>query len=394
MGRGGSEATAMWTLQALQREGRFELTFATMHTPDFNVLNSVYGTNVDPTSITLKLIPTVPFVKSLSRLTHLQLALFQRACRKVASLYELCISTYNFVDFARPGIQIIGDLSFDDRLERQLEPHSLSAARHRDTIIRRAYLRFGDLVRGDKQRPLAKRTDVVLANSRWTADIIYRSLHVKSTAVIYPPVCIPAENPDDQHSMAERDALSFVCLGRVSSEKNIDGMIHILQRVRAAGYPVTLTIIGKLGEDGYGKKISALIQDNQDWIRAPGFLDAQHRDRELRTHAFGIHGRTAEPFGIAVAEMSGSGCVTFVPANGGALEIISDQRLQYSDPDEAVTKIIAMLNDHESVSVLRDSLVKTASRFSPENFMSDLLLQIQQFAVDHRPQVENVENPS
>ena len=49
MGRGGSEATAMWTLAALQDD--YEVTFVTaapLEFPDWTSLNAAYGTRVDP----------------------------------------------------------------------------------------------------------------------------------------------------------------------------------------------------------------------------------------------------------------------------------------------------------------------------------------------------------
>ena len=46
---GGSEACALWTLQALQDESR--LTLITMGRPDLGALNRKYGTTVDANKI-------------------------------------------------------------------------------------------------------------------------------------------------------------------------------------------------------------------------------------------------------------------------------------------------------------------------------------------------------
>ena len=59
----------------------------------------------------------------------------------------------------------------------------------------------------------------------------------------------------------------------------------------------------------------------------------------LRGHRFGIHCRSHEPFGIAVAELAAAGCVTFVPDGGGQVEIVDHPDLIYTSPEAAIEKI-------------------------------------------------------
>ncbi|MEM1442504.1 MAG: hypothetical protein AAGF67_09190, partial [Verrucomicrobiota bacterium] len=70
MGRGGSEATAMWTLEALQDD--FEVTFVTASPMDWEELNGMFGTSVRPEAIRFVRAPRLPTVNSAFRLALLQ----------------------------------------------------------------------------------------------------------------------------------------------------------------------------------------------------------------------------------------------------------------------------------------------------------------------------------
>ena len=66
MGRGGSEATAMWTLEALQDD--YEVTFVTASPLDWNELNGAYGSHVDPEKVKVIRAPALPTVDGPSKL--------------------------------------------------------------------------------------------------------------------------------------------------------------------------------------------------------------------------------------------------------------------------------------------------------------------------------------
>ncbi len=58
MGRGGSEATAMGALDALQDLAK--VTFTTASPVDWDSLNAAYGTRVSPEGITFRPAPRLP----------------------------------------------------------------------------------------------------------------------------------------------------------------------------------------------------------------------------------------------------------------------------------------------------------------------------------------------
>ena len=374
MGRGGSEATAMWTLRALQHE--FDVTFVTASPVDWDDLNAAYGAEVIPELITLRRAPNLPLVKRPERLIHLRLRQFERHCQSIAHEYDICLSAYNPIDFGRPAIQLIGDFSFSEEMRKRLYIHGESQFCHKDSWVRRAYI---DMVSasGVKLRPLAERGDLILANSAWTVAQLDEFFGVRDAPIIYPPVILPKAPAE-----SVRDPFGFVCLGRVVPEKEIERIVRILSAVRELGYPVKLRLIGNLDASPYSRRIAELIEQHSHWITPEGFLDLDEKQAVLASQTFALHACRIEAFGIAVAEMASMGCVPFVPSSGGAGEIVSDPRLQFDDDADAMEKIIAMLTSPEEVAAIRRDLPETMNRFGPEIFTEEIRGWVREFA-DH-----------
>ncbi len=364
MGRGGSEATALWTLDALQHD--YDLAFVTASRVDWDELNQVYGTAVDPSRFRTLKAPVLPGVSGPNRLVYLQQRYFGKYCRKLASSYDLCLSAYNPIDFGRPAIHLIGDFSFSEEMRKRLNAHGPGSFQHRSNLLRRLYLALGDLI-GGRRPPLSRWGGLILANSSWSVGQLEEHFGVPGAKVIYPPVTLPEAPPG-----GERDPMGFVCLGRVVPEKEIERIVRILRRVRESGYPVTLHLIGNLEDSDYARGIARLIEPDRDWIVPTGFLALDAKRSVLAGRTFAIHACRIEAFGIAVAEMASMGCLPFVPSTGGAGEIIPLPELQFGDDDEAVARIIAMLENPRRVEALTAELPGLMSRFSPLNFKTQL----------------------
>ena len=370
VGRGGSEATAMWTLEALQDD--FEVTFSTASPLDFDGLNKAFGTKVDPDKIRFIRAPRIPSVNSPFRLVHLQARYFERFCQKLAREVDCCLSTYNPVQFGRPGIQLIGDFSFSEEMRKRLYIYGDDKFCHRETILRRLYLTFVKLI-SMPQIPLAERGDLILANSEWSAKQLDEHFNVSEAKVIHPPVVLP-EAPVN----SVRDPLGFVCLGRVVPEKEIDRIISILEMVREEGFPVTLSLIGQLDDSPYSCRIREMIS-SREWITPEGFLTLGDKQKVLAAKSFALHACRIEAFGIAVAEMASMGCVPIIPSSGGAGEIVSFPELQFESNEECCANIIELLKNPERVAALREELSSSVSRFGPKVFMSELREHLMKF---------------
>jgi len=372
MARGGSEATAMWTLEALQDD--YEITFVTAATVDWESLNRAYGTSVKPDRIRLLEAPALPTVDSPLRFSHLQVRYFERYCHRIAVEYDLCLSAYNPIYFGRRAMHLIGDFSFSEEMRKRLYIHGAEKLRHRESLLRKLYLAAGSFIEV-KKPPLREWGDLVLANSAWSAGQLETHFGLRGSGVIYPPVILPKA---PAHS--SRDPLGFVCLGRVVPEKELERIIRILGRVRESGFPVTLQLIGNLDDSDYSRGLATSIAPHRDWITPTGFLDLEAKQRLLASQTYAIHACRIEAFGIAVAEMVSMGCVPFVPDTGGAGEIVSFPELQFGNDDEAVAKIIALVADPERTRHFRELLPARMEQFGPGKFMDQLRKVVIEFS--------------
>ncbi|NNE93041.1 MAG: glycosyltransferase family 4 protein [Verrucomicrobiales bacterium] len=364
MARGGSEAAAMWTVEALQDD--YDVTFVSASVDSWADLNHAYGTKVDPEKIETRLAPRLPFATSELKLVALQKRYFEKFCQKIAPDFDLCVSAYNPIDFGRPGIQLIGDFSFSEEMRRKLYIHSERQFHHRENFVRKLYLALANWIGGGPKRPLAERGDLVVANSEWTRELLAEDFSVTESPILYPPVILPFI---EDFQEIEKRPLSFVSLGRISPEKEIEKMIEILSRVRDEhDHPVTFSILGHFDQSDYSREIRALAASQADWITPHGFLAADEKQRLLAEHEFAIHGCRIEAFGIAVAEMASLGALPVVPASGGAREIVGFEELHYRAVDEAAKKISDLIENPWRTAELRETVAREVHRFGPESF--------------------------
>jgi glycosyltransferase involved in cell wall biosynthesis len=206
--------------------------------------------------------------------------------------------------------------------------------------------------------------NLTLVNSEWTGNR-FRRTHGGTTTTLYPPVTGPF--PDVP--WATRDA-AFVCLGRISPEKDIDSVIDILSEVRRTHTGITLRLVGSAGEDRYARHVISRVRQHQDWITL--HLDVSHEEvrRLITTSRYGLHAMKDEHFGMAPAEMATGGCLVWVHDSGGQVEIVDRHpRLVYSTTADAVAKILTTLADDEAQAALRHGLAVRAQRFAVNGFI-------------------------
>jgi glycosyltransferase involved in cell wall biosynthesis len=365
---GGSEACALWTLQALQES--FSTTLITTGRPDFRDLNAKYGTSIDPAKVEIRLVGIPPGTRE--RFDALRGARIARYCRRHARDFEAMISAYNVMDFGVPGIQMIADLSFDDDLRRELD-FARGAAEgvfHRASRGRRLYLRFGRALAGIRGDGWKRNRSV--ANSEWTRRLLMARFGVASE-VVYPPVV--GDFP--QVPWSERED-GFIVMGRLVPEKGIGSVIGILSEVRKER-PVHLHIVGRRGRTAYARELEEFCRKNGDWVHLEGEMFGARKAAFLARHKFGISGRRNEAFGIAVAEMVKAGLLVWVPDGGGQTEIVGHPGLVYSGPGQAAELIGAALGDPAVEAGLRRHLEERAGMFSSGRFVGGISAIVRDF---------------
>jgi glycosyltransferase involved in cell wall biosynthesis len=356
---GGSESTVMWLIEALKRD--FDVTVMTTGGWDLAALNAFYGTQVDKDEVKVRIAPVPSLMRDQSA-AALRGACFQRFARQIAAEYDVRISAYNPTDWGMPAIHFIADFSWHQEIRERIHPPSPGFI-YRDTMLRRLYLQIASAYAKPSGRDLL-RDDLVIANSNWTADLIRQVGGANSVAVVYPPVW--AEFP---HVPWDQKEQAFAMIGRITSEKQVERAIAILEAVRKRGHAIRFHLCGQIENDLYGKRIARLCREHAGWIVAEGRVSGARKAEILANCRFGIQTSTAEAFGIAVAEMVKAGAIVFASNDGGQTEVLSDPDLLFAGVDDAVDKISAALSSPEKERALRAHLARRSRMFGAGEFM-------------------------
>ena len=370
-GHGGSEARALWAIDALKRD--YRISVITTGPFDLHRLNDYYGTRLDRGDFFLKMVPLPPGLGRTRKFAALRSAWVARFCRRVAPRFDLMISTYSPIEFGIQGIQCIADFSFVPEWRTALHPalRDHKSWWYGDSFLRRTYLGFCRWVSGEKLEGWKK--DLILANSDWSARLMGDYYGIQAPT-LYPPVT------DDflPCSYEERES-GFVCAGRMVPEKRVHTIIEILHRVRRRGNDVHLHIIGERDGSGYVRTLEKMALKNPEWLFLEGRLSGQEKKTLMARHRFGLNACENEAFGIAVAEMVKAGCIVFVPNGGGQVEIVDHPDLIYQNVDDAVQKIEAVLENSARQTALREHLARQGERFSIERFQAGIRAAVAEF---------------
>jgi glycosyltransferase involved in cell wall biosynthesis len=157
-------------------------------------------------------------------------------------------------------------------------------------------------------------------------------------------------------------------IGRIAPEKKVEQAIAILDAVRRRGHAIRLHLCGQIEDDLYGRRIARLCQEHASWVVVEGRVSGARKAQILASCRFGIQARSAEPFGISVAEMVKAGAIVFAPNNGGQAEILRHPDLMFSNVNEAVEKIEAVLDSKFLQSFFQAHLMGQAQQYGTQIF--------------------------
>jgi glycosyltransferase involved in cell wall biosynthesis len=370
---GGSEPVALWTARELRDD--YEIEILTMGESGLDELNAAYGTDLAEPGVRLRRFRVPRLLRS--RGDAWRAARLVRRVRARIARFDILLSAYNPLDFGRPGIQYVSDFSFSDPLRRALladardwRPGFLPARGARRFYLEAARRFSGQTAEGWK-------ANLTIANSGWTRRLLADAFGVASE-VVYPPVPDAAPPPP-----WEGRAESFVSLGRIVPEKRVDGMIGILDRVRAVRPGLSYHVLGQVPDSDHGRAVAAKAAAAGSWVDLAGPVFGPAKSRLLSACRFGLAGCAHESFGIAAAEMVRAGMIVWVPASGGQTEIVDHPDLVYADDAEAAVKIAAVLADPGRQAVLRDHLSRQAGKFSTDRFRSGMRAAVDRFRDTH-----------
>ena len=361
---GGGNGLAAWMLQALAPD--YEVTSLTWTPVTVDAINRFFGTTLrahDFSSIVVPRTWRTPADSAPVPAALLRSSLLMRYARRVTDGFDVIVGAHNEVDYGRRGIQYVHYPTY-------LRPRPAGDMRwyHGGPLLD-AYYFLADRVAGFSVERM--RRNLTLANSRWTSELVSRSLGVP-VATVYPPVVAGLTPPP----WSERRR-GFVAMGRISREKRYERVMRILAGVKREVPDITLTIVGTVdrGTRHYYRELQQLAGrlDAARWISFRENLSRDEVRAVIASHRYGIHGMDEEHFGMAPAEMARGGMIVWVPNSGGQREIVGETpQLRYDTEDEAVANIVRTITDPSDENRLREYLAEHTQQFSAERFVASI----------------------
>ena len=355
---GGSKAVGVWIIEALKRE--HEVSVLTWTPVEPAPINRYYGTSLRASEFTVYGVhPVVRWLMDRvpGPIGKLKSSLLWRACKRIKDDYDVIITANNEADLGCRGIQYI-------HFPRYYQPRPADDLRwyHFSPALLNVYYDLCRRISGFSFERMKQ--NLTLVNSDWTGTKV-RECHGIEATTLYPPV--PGIFPEVAWEDREN---GFIAIGRIAPVKELEKMIDTLATVRSQGWDIHLHIVGEPENRRYYERILQRVRENASWIFLEENLSREELVELVSRHRYGIHGRTEEHFGIAVAELMRGGCLVFIPRGGGQVEIVEgDERLLYATAEEAAEKIIRVMSDRDLQQVLRTHLASKKDLFSTEQFM-------------------------
>jgi glycosyltransferase involved in cell wall biosynthesis len=355
---GGGNGLAAWMLEALKSD--YQVTTISWQPLDLSAINRYWGTALQPGDV--ETLTSPGWLRVICNVIPLRLglltnSLFMRFVRPLTQNFDLVITANNEMDFGRPGVQYVHYPGYH-------RPRPAVDLRwyHQPRFILTLYYRICDRISQIDVEAL--RDNLTLVNSNWTGEI-FRKQYDQEPRTLYPPVtgAFPEVSWDQRRN-------GFVCLGRISPEKDIGMIIDIVAQVRRVHLDVELHIVGSPDNRSYFRQIVRKIADHRDWITLHADLSYDEVRKIIGANRYGIHAMENEHFGMAPAEMATGGCIVWVRDDGGQVEIVNGEpTLIFHSPQDAVHKILQTMEDANEQTRLRTILAEQAPNFSVERFI-------------------------
>ncbi len=317
-----------------------------------------------------------PLERVLGAMPLLRVAFLNRAARRMAANYDLCIGTFNEIDFGRRGLQYIHHPLFPPRA--LLRAHHIIPERSEQgkaLLLTQLYEWLLPRVSGDRLE--GYRRNLTLTNSQFIQQAIQTLYGIEST-VLYPGFL---SAPGQQAAPTGR-AFRFVSIGRISPEKHTLDLIDLFTRLYAKHPAAEFVVAGAADDPAYLAQVQTCLAASGAPIDLRINLSRDEIDRLLRGSRFFVNPRPYEHFGIVTLEALQAGCLPFVHQSGGSVEIIPFDELQFRTPDDFAQKAGRVIEDTALQARLQASLAEQAERFTLAQFDEVLHAVVTAFLAD------------
>ncbi len=370
---GGAEKVALHIISYLL-EQNWQVTILTLNPVNFDKISELTEFSFSKDNI-IELTAYCPAkIKKLSSLSLIKLAFLHRAAQKVSSQFDLCISTYNELNFGKPGIQYIHHPYWPER--RLLHKKHTIWNRNildKHPFYEKVYRFFAQTIARNKK---GFSQNITLVNSIFIQQIV-KSIYDINGTVLYPGFL----NDKDFRVSVFNDSQTYqlVTISRLTPDKNILELIHSFNILFRKEPNARLIIAGYPGNPEYLKKISKLISDYKIPIEIKTGISREEVLSLLETSQFYISTKKYEHFGISVLEAAARGCIPLIHRSGGTVEIVPEKELQFNHFDEMPDKIIYLRNNPSELHRIKDDLYRHIQKFHIDYFVKGLEKEINSF---------------
>lgn len=361
---GGAEKVALHIISYLL-EHDWSVTLLTLFPVDFQAISKVTEFNLPPGDVHVLKAFCPSGIRKSSALSLIRLAFLHRTAQKISHDFDLCISTYNELNFGKPGIQYIHHPYWPERRllhknhtiwnRNVLDNHPLYEKMYRFVAhsIANNFSGFGQ-----------NRT---LVNSKFIQGVVKSVYNIDST-VLYPGFLSDADfkKPDNLRRF------QLVVISRLTPDKNILELIHSFFRLSQKEPDARLFIAGYPGDPAYLESIRSLISRYGVPVELKTNITREEVTKLLQESQFYISTKKYEHFGISVLEAVTQGCIPLVHHSGGATEIVPFAGLHFDLFEELPDKIIGLRNNPRDLEKIQSSLFLHIQKFHKKYFYKGL----------------------
>ena len=320
-------------------------------------------------SVTTRAAPCPAWIRNREGSLHLlRLAYLSREAKRIADEFDLCISTYNEVDFGRPGFQYVHHPNFLSRAF--FHRYSMIGTKNILDFLPLLERLYGIAVsRISKNSVEGFRMNRTAVNSEFMKQILFQEYAIDST-VLYPAF-LQAASVSTLTRWEERRN-RFVSIGRFSHDKNFLELVDLFKLLSERLSDATFTIVGRLGDKAYYRRVAERARRVGVPVEFCTNISNDQLQEILQTSKYYIGPKKFEHFGLAVLEAARAGCLTFVHDSGGQREIITPPELRYATPQELVVKVTALGSDGHLRKNVFAEMWRGITKFRLDDFYRNL----------------------
>lgn len=358
---GGAEKVSLHIAQYLMNEG-WQVSMLSLMPPNLNEISKTTEFSFSLGSLEILMASCPRLIRGKSSLALIQLAFLHRTAKRKAKYYDLCISTYNELNFGKSGIQYIHHPYWPKRkLLHQYHTISNTNILDRYPVLEKLYRFVAHTIAGNFSGFTENTT---LVNSDFIKDIV-TSIYGIESKVLYPGFL---HEDDFVSTDMTRSPWRLVAISRITPDKNVLELITAFSDLSKIEPSAKLVIAGFAPDAGYLKSVKDFINQHELQVDLKIEISRDEILGLLRRSRYFISTKKFEHFGISVLEAAANGCIPLVHKSGGVVEIVPFSEFQYDSFDEIAMRIISLNKNTEHLNELRNHLQRHVRKFVLTNF--------------------------